>query len=109
MSNPAEFRLSDSERWTAGAACTGMELLMFPGDADHAAIAAAKATCAVCPIRQQCLDVALDNGENFGIWGGTTADERRAWKRKSARVRASNVVSPVGENTTDPYRRPLVG
>lgn len=36
---------------------------------------AAKAICATCAVRNPCLLWALDNQE-FGIWGGTTANER---------------------------------
>lgn len=38
----------------------------------------AKAVCHECPIRTACLTVALENGEQFGIWGGLTEDERAA-------------------------------
>lgn len=40
--------------------------------------AAAKRVCASCPVRTDCLAVALTYGEDFGIWGGLTAAERRA-------------------------------
>lgn len=38
---------------------------------------AAKAVCAACPVRQQCLDYALAHRETSGIWGGLSARERR--------------------------------
>ncbi len=38
---------------------------------------AAKAVCAACPVRQVCLDYALEVREPSGIWGGLTARERR--------------------------------
>jgi WhiB family redox-sensing transcriptional regulator len=38
----------------------------------------AKRICAECPVQTQCLDWALDRGERYGIWGGTTHNERRA-------------------------------
>ena len=41
----------------------------------------AKALCRLCPIRQQCLDWALDEGVEFGVWGGMTEQERR-WTRR---------------------------
>lgn len=31
----------------------------------------AKEICAGCPVRQECLEYALKNGET-GVWGGTT-------------------------------------
>lgn len=44
----------------------------------------AKKVCSVCPLRAQqlggngrCLDVAIENGERFGIWGGLSERERR--------------------------------
>jgi hypothetical protein len=38
----------------------------------------AVAICAQCPVRQQCLDHALQRREPLGIWGGKTAGQRRA-------------------------------
>lgn len=42
-----------------------------------AQIAEAKAVCARCPVREACLGFALSTGQNYGIWGGLTAGERR--------------------------------
>lgn len=42
-----------------------------------------KAVCTGCPVRSQCLDYALENGEAFGIWGGLTAKQRRKLRRES--------------------------
>jgi WhiB family redox-sensing transcriptional regulator len=41
----------------------------------------AKAVCAACPVRARCLDHALDNGLDHGIFGGTTEAERRTLRR----------------------------
>ncbi|HEX4017332.1 MAG TPA: WhiB family transcriptional regulator [Frankiaceae bacterium] len=30
----------------------------------------AKALCLPCPLREQCLSVALERGEPHGVWGG---------------------------------------
>ena len=65
--------------WMADAACRGLTDLFFPergGDAVKQA-AHAKAICAGCPVRTECLDHAIATGERWGIWGGLTADERR--------------------------------
>lgn len=37
----------------------------------------AKAVCATCPVRADCLQHALDHDERYGIWGGMTGRERR--------------------------------
>lgn len=34
-----------------------------------------------CPVREQCLQTALENDEHFGIWGGYSERERRKLKR----------------------------
>jgi hypothetical protein len=38
---------------------------------------AAKALCAECPVRKQCLQLALDNKETHGVWGGADEKELR--------------------------------
>ncbi|MDB4872505.1 MAG: transcription factor WhiB [Gemmatimonadales bacterium] len=42
--------------------------------------------CQRCPIRSDCLDHAITKPEKFGIWGGTTEEERapmrRSWQRR---------------------------
>lgn len=42
----------------------------------------AKAVCAQCEVREQCLEYALQNDERFGIWGGLSERERRRLKRR---------------------------
>ena len=41
----------------------------------------AKAGCAMCEVRQECLEYALRDDERFGIWGGLSERERRKLKR----------------------------
>ena len=36
----------------------------------------AVAICAKCPVREECLQSAIDNEEQYGVWGGLTAIER---------------------------------
>ncbi|MEV0040093.1 WhiB family transcriptional regulator [Streptomyces sp. NPDC050804] len=47
----------------------------------------AKAVCRRCPVMEQCLQWALEAGQNEGVWGGLSEDERRALKRRTARRR----------------------
>ena len=49
---------------------------------------AAKAVCGPCAVRAICLSYALEAVPE-GIWGGTTADERRAARRRPFRHHAS--------------------
>lgn len=71
--------------WVARALCAGMEPeVFFPEGVDGPAlldVANAKAVCANCPVREECLDWALRIGEAHGIWGGTTPSERRMLRR----------------------------
>lgn len=47
--------------------------------------ARAKKICGSCPIREECLEHALTNRIEFGVWGALTADERRKLRRKRSR------------------------
>lgn len=42
----------------------------------------AKQVCRDCLVRLQCLAHALEFEENYGIWGGKSAEERRDIKRR---------------------------
>ena len=46
--------------------------------------AVAKRICAVCPVRQLCLDYALETREGHGVWGGLNETERRAILKRKA-------------------------
>ena len=38
----------------------------------------AKTICNSCPVKSECLEFALNDGIEFGIFGGVTANERKA-------------------------------
>ena len=73
--------------WTERAACRDEDPeLFFPvSDIGPGArqVEQAKSVCARCPVQAQCLTYALDNGLNYGIFGGTTERERRNLIRES--------------------------
>jgi len=52
-------------------------------------IAEAKSVCRRCPVVGECLAWALNSGQDHGVWGGMSEDERRALKRRHARTRAA--------------------
>jgi WhiB family transcriptional regulator, redox-sensing transcriptional regulator len=68
--------------WITRAACgpaTAHLFYEYEGerhDEREAREAGAKAICAGCPVRRECLDDALARGERWGIRGGLTEDER---------------------------------
>jgi WhiB family redox-sensing transcriptional regulator len=66
--------------WFNQGECLGVDPeLFFPERG--ASSREAKACCTACPVRQQCLDYALDNSEKFGIWGGLSERQRRQIRR----------------------------
>ncbi len=63
-------------------------------------IAAAKSHCATCPAQNQCLEFAVTTNQEYGVWGGTTEEERRVlrrhWRaenRRSSRRRSSQATA----------------
>ena len=51
------------------------------------AAAEARRLCGRCPVRAECLEAALSNDEEFGVWGGVSAEERRQLRKlRSAEV-----------------------
>ena len=44
---------------------------------DCSAIEFIEKFCNKCPVRDLCLKYAQEQGEQFGVWGGKTAKERR--------------------------------
>lgn len=46
-------------------------------------ITEAKRICGMCPVRVECLTYAVERRQYFGIWGGTTEEERKDRRRRS--------------------------
>lgn len=80
--------------------------LFFPvgtGGPALAQIAEAKAVCRRCPHTQACLAWALESGQDAGVWGGMSADERRALTRRRGRAEAQRPAGG-GPNRGSPER-----
>lgn len=75
--------------WRHNAACrTEDPELFFPvGNSGPALaqISEAKAVCRRCPVASTCLTWALETGQDAGVWGGMSEDERRALTRRVRR------------------------
>ncbi len=66
--------------------------LFFPiGTAGPAAVQVeeAKVVCRRCPVVSDCLTWAIESGQDAGVWGGTSEDERRLLARRAVRVRTA--------------------
>jgi WhiB family redox-sensing transcriptional regulator len=76
--------------WASLGACQDSDPdLFFPIATSGPALqqmAEAKAVCARCPVRVDCLSYALDTGQDAGVWGGASAEERQ--ENRSARAAA---------------------
>jgi len=59
--------------------------LWFATDAQTASRAAAVAVCNLCPVKAECIDLAIRSRAEFGIWGGLDPTEIRKLKRRSSR------------------------
>src|ERR1700722_15806049 len=84
---PAQRAALEEERrdWWRSAACREMDPELFfpvgargPGAGE---IDRAKAVCAGCLVRRQCLQYALATHQMHGVWGGTTEEERQVQVR----------------------------
>ena len=80
--------------WALEAKCKGMDVEVFMPNEDgkHTTLqlATAQAICDECPVRQQCLDWAIEMNENIGIYGGLDRLGRmREIRNRRKRVKVS--------------------
>lgn len=71
----------DNSSWIERALCAESDPSIFLGGVENSHKLAIS-TCNRCPVKTDCLDFALKNGEDNGIWGGTTPAERRELAKK---------------------------
>ena len=75
-----------TNHWRQYARCLGADPELFypPSESDDGSAAAdeAKAICAICPVREPCLEHAITFREKQGVWGGLDERERRRLVRQ---------------------------
>lgn len=80
--------------WRSEAACLNVDPeLFFPiGNTGPAVaqVAEAKAVCRDCTVQSECLQWAVSNNQDSGVWGGLSEEERRSLKRRAARARRAS-------------------
>jgi WhiB family redox-sensing transcriptional regulator len=71
--------------WRSDAACRDVDPeVFFPVGTTGPAlgqIAQAKAICSGCSVTGACLDWAMSSGQETGVWGGLSEDERLGLRR----------------------------
>jgi len=71
------------ESWSEHARCRGKDPSAFFGRNLTEAKDAIR-TCDRCDVRSECLDYAVAEGIEIGVWGGLTERQRRAYVRQLA-------------------------
>jgi WhiB family transcriptional regulator, redox-sensing transcriptional regulator len=80
----------DTEWMAYGNCSDGDPSLFFPSDGVGVEIA--RRVCADCPVKEPCLEYALRNRIDHGVWGGASERERRRILKRR-RLAAVAVVS----------------
>ena len=70
----------DTEWMTAGKCNDMPPSIFFPNDGVGVEIA--RRICADCPVKAPCLEYALLNRIDHGVWGGSSERERRRIARR---------------------------
>lgn len=90
----ADTRDDDQDQWRLYRACNGIDPdVFFPhtaADEKHA-----KSICQGCEVRSECLEFAIAQREDHGIWGGASERERRSIIRRRRRQRAREAHATV--------------
>lgn len=94
--------------WRDRGACLDQDPQMFTPDGTvgrwATLIADAKAVCARCPVRPDCLAWALETGQDTGIYGGHTEDER--WDLLRRQAKDGRRLRRAARNPRGPKRPP---
>lgn len=105
MTSAINFWFTHSHpEWHEHGQCRDMDQSIFYGDEDRTGkarhhpnltvdeVARARRVCNACPVQMQCLEWSIVNREEFGIWGGSTAGQRKRWI-KEYEATLSNVIA----------------
>jgi WhiB family redox-sensing transcriptional regulator len=81
----------DRPAWHDRARCRGVSVTLFFPDRGYPT-RKARSYCEQCPVQTECRDFAIENDE-AGLWGDTSAQDRRELRR---RARQGPAPVPVG-------------
>jgi WhiB family redox-sensing transcriptional regulator len=75
--------------WMIKGKCKDLDpAIFFPND--WVGVQVAQRICAECPVKSPCLEYALQNRVDHGVWGGASERERRRILRKRRLAKAPN-------------------
>jgi WhiB family redox-sensing transcriptional regulator len=76
--------------WMIRGKCKDLDpAIFFPND--WVGVQVAQRICADCPVKGHCLEYALENRVDHGVWGGASERERRRILRQRRLSKAQNV------------------
>lgn len=73
--------MAEADDWSDRARCRGTDPDQF-FVRGAAQARRAIAVCSGCEVKEQCLGYALEHAIDFGVWGGLTERQRRAYQRR---------------------------
>lgn len=77
----------DDNQWMAQGKCVEQPPgTFFPSDG--VGVEVARQICATCTVKEPCLEYALRNGIEHGVWGGCSERERRRIKKRRRQAAA---------------------
>ena len=85
--------IGSAMNWRAAGACLTADPDLFfpisPAGPGEGQIGRAKIICAGCGVRRECLEFAMGHDQVYGIWGGTTPEDRQRDRRRRRRAAAA--------------------
>lgn len=96
----------DATAWMDRALCTGADPeIWFPEAGGWVASRKAQKICRACPVREQCLEYALVNFIDHGIWGGIPGSVREKMRSERNLVKPREWSDPMEHGTTGAVAR----
>ncbi|MFZ4516394.1 MAG: WhiB family transcriptional regulator [Acidimicrobiia bacterium] len=92
MNDESTFEYDADHQWMLNALCRTLD----PGEffpSDGVGVDKARVICATCPVKTECLEYALRNRIDHGVWGGASERERRRILKR--RRTEASVITPV--------------
>jgi WhiB family redox-sensing transcriptional regulator len=78
-----DFKLvTDNFDWMVDAACRGRnDIDFFPEIGYNGKAPFAVAVCDTCKVKEDCVEFAIENRIEHGIWGGLSPQQRKRYRR----------------------------